>query len=62
MKNEVAVKMTMVGFGQAGTRMVDKFAEYTHTDGTAVYNCLALNSNDGDLAELKMYPKVIKFH
>ena len=54
--------MTMVGFGQAGTRMVDKFAEYTHTDGTAVYNCLALNSNDGDLAELKMYQRVIKFH
>ncbi|MGG0731336.1 cell division protein FtsZ [Bacillus paramycoides] len=57
LKNEVAVKMTMVGFGQAGTRMVDKFAEYTHTDGTAVYNCLALNSNDGDLAELKNVPK-----
>lgn len=57
LKNEVAVKMTMVGFGQAGTRMVDKFAEYKHTDGTAVYNCLALNSNDGDLAELKNVPK-----
>ena len=54
--------MTMVGFGQAGTRMVDKFAEYKHTDGTAVYNCLALNSNDGDLAELKHVPKVIRFH
>lgn len=56
LKNEVAVKMTMVGFGQAGTRMVDKFAEYKHTDGTSVYNCLALNSNDGDLAELKNVP------
>ncbi|MGM9986225.1 MAG: cell division protein FtsZ [Bacillaceae bacterium] len=55
--SEPAVKMTMVGFGQAGTRIVDKFAEIKKTNGTAVYNCLALNSNDGDLSGLKYIPK-----
>ncbi len=56
--NPPAINMTMVGFGQAGTRMVDKFAELRrHEDNTQVYNCLALNSNDGDLKELKYIPK-----
>ena len=54
--NEPAINMTMVGFGQAGTRMVDVFAKYKKTDGQSVYNCLALNSNDGDLEGLKNVP------
>lgn len=54
--NPPAINMTMVGFGQAGTRMADLFAEIKNTDGTPVYNCLALNSNDGDLKGLKYIP------
>lgn len=56
-KNEPAINMTMVGFGQAGTRMADRFAEFTREDGKPVYNCLALNSNDGDLKGLKFIPE-----
>lgn len=47
-----AMEITMVGFGQAGSRMVDVLAKY-QTNGTQTYNCLALNSNTGDLRELK---------
>lgn len=56
-KNEPAINMTMVGFGQAGTRIADRFAEFTREDGKPVYNCLALNSNDGDLKGLKYIPE-----
>ncbi|WP_374717733.1 cell division protein FtsZ [Neobacillus sp.] len=52
-KNQPAINVTMVGFGQAGTRIVDRFAEIKKEDGKPVYNCLALNSNDGDLSGLK---------
>ena len=52
-KNTPAINMTLVGFGQAGTRMVDEFASIKDGSGKAVYNCLALNSNDGDLKGLK---------
>lgn len=55
--NSPAISMTMVGFGQAGTRMADSFAAIKKTDGTPVYNCLALNSNDGDLEGLKYISK-----
>lgn len=48
--------MTLVGFGQAGSRMVDVFAGYQYGDGIQSYNCLALNSNDGDLRGLKNIP------
>ncbi|NRD80818.1 cell division protein FtsZ [Bacillus sp. BRMEA1] len=51
--NPPAINMTMVGFGQAGTRMADAFASIKKTDGTPCYNCLALNSNDGDLQGLR---------
>lgn len=51
--NKPAVEMTMVGFGQAGSRIVDVFAKYQTAEGEQAYNCLALNSNDGDLKELK---------
>lgn len=51
--NKPAVEMTMVGFGQAGSRIVDVFAKYQTAAGEQAYNCLALNSNDGDLKELK---------
>jgi len=47
----------MVGFGQAGTRMADLFCSIKKIDGTPVYNCLALNSNDGDLEGLKYISK-----
>ncbi|MFJ7954309.1 cell division protein FtsZ [Lysinibacillus sp. NPDC096418] len=46
-----AMEITMVGFGQAGSRIVDVFAKY-QTNGTQTYNCLAFNSNNGDLKGL----------
>ncbi|KKI92165.1 cell division protein FtsZ [Bacillus sp. SA1-12] len=52
-KNTPAINMTLVGFGQAGTRMVDEFAALKDGSGKSVYNCLALNSNDGDLKGLR---------
>ena len=55
-KNAPAINMTMVGFGQAGTRMADEFAKFKKEDGQSVYNCLALNSNDGDLDGLVHIP------
>ena len=55
-KNKPAINMTLVGFGQAGTRMVDVFAGYQHGEGIQSYNCLALNSNEGDLRGLKNIP------
>lgn len=48
--------MSLVGFGQAGTRMVDKFAHLKDENGKSIYNCLALNSNEGDLKGLKDIP------
>lgn len=55
--NPPAINITMVGFGQAGTRMADAFASLKKMDGTPVYNCLALNSNDGDLEGLRYISK-----
>jgi len=55
--NPPAINMTMVGFGQAGTRMADLFAAIKDKSGTPVYNCLALNSNDGDLKGLVHIPE-----
>ncbi|MEK5149139.1 cell division protein FtsZ [Psychrobacillus sp. FSL K6-4615] len=55
--NTPAINMTIVGFGQAGSRMADEFANYKKADGTPSYNCLALNSNDGDLEGLKNIPE-----
>ncbi|MGF7033444.1 hypothetical protein J2T17_004392 [Paenibacillus mucilaginosus] len=57
LKNQPSIRMTIAGFGQAGTRIVDRFAEYKRADGVPVYNTLALNSNDGDLAELRHVPR-----
>lgn len=56
--NKPAIDMTMVGFGQAGARIVDVFAKYQTIEGEQAYNCLALNSNDGDLKELKFIDPV----
>lgn len=50
--------MTMVGFGQAGSRMADEFAAYKNIEGQPTYNCLALNSNNGDLEGLKNIPEI----
>ena len=55
--NPPSINMTIVGYGQAGSRIADKFAAYRTHDGKAVYNCLALNSNDGDLEELRYIPQ-----
>ncbi|MFD2216573.1 cell division protein FtsZ [Metabacillus endolithicus] len=52
-KNTPAINMTVVGFGQAGSRIADEFASIKNENGNSVYNCLALNSNDGDLKGLK---------
>lgn len=54
--NKPSINMTIVGFGQAGTRMADCFAAIKDGD-QYVYNTLALNSNDGDLKELKYIPR-----
>lgn len=54
--NTPSINMTIVGFGQAGTRMADCFAAIKNGDDY-VYNTLALNSNDGDLQELKYIPR-----
>lgn len=51
--NNPALNITAVGFGQAGSRIVDVFAKYVTAAGEQSYNCLALNSNDGDLKELR---------
>lgn len=51
--SEPALNMTIVGFGQAGSRIADVFAKYQTAAGEQAYNCLALNSNDGDLKELR---------
>lgn len=51
--NRPAINMTAVGFGQAGSRIVDVLAKYQTSEGVQTYNCLALNSNSGDLKELK---------
>ncbi|RKJ73680.1 cell division protein FtsZ, partial [Butyricicoccus sp. 1XD8-22] len=54
--NQPAVNFTVVGFGQAGSRIADQFARFKDTDGKQIYNCLALNSNDGDLKDLRFIP------
>lgn len=51
--NKPALEMTLVGFGQAGSRIVDVLAKYQTDEGIQTYNCLALNSNDGDLKDLR---------
>lgn len=51
--NQPAINMTLVAFGQAGSRIVDILAKYQTDAGEQTYNCLALNSNDGDLKALK---------
>lgn len=56
-ENVPSIPMTVVGFGQAGTRIADKFASFKMRDGSPTYNVLALNSNDGDLEELKFIPQ-----
>lgn len=56
-QNHPAINMTMVGFGNAGSRMADEFAAYTLNDKKPAYNCLALNSNTGDLEALKYIPE-----
>ena len=55
-KNKPAINMTVVGFGQAGSRIADNFASYKDEAGIGLYNCLALNSNDGDLQGLTHIP------
>ncbi|RJG21335.1 cell division protein FtsZ [Paenibacillus thiaminolyticus] len=59
--HEPSIDMTLVGLGQAGDRIIDCFASYFTPDGKPVYNTLALNSNDGDLAELKNVPMENRF-
>ncbi|KAA6446905.1 FtsZ/tubulin family protein [Bacillus swezeyi] len=54
--NKPAINMTVVGFGQAGTRIADNFASYKDASQKPLYNCLALNSNDGDLKGLRNIP------
>lgn len=56
-QNQPAINITMVGFGNAGSRMADEFAAYKTSDKNPTYNCLALNSNTGDLDALKRIPK-----
>lgn len=51
--NKPGMNITMVGFGQAGSRIVDEFAKFQTAAGQQTYHCFALNSNDGDLNGLQ---------
>lgn len=51
-----ALKIKVFSFGQAGNRIADRFASYKTEDGQQAYECFALNSNAGDLRELKHIP------
>ncbi|MEX3623643.1 cell division protein FtsZ [Viridibacillus arvi] len=53
LKKDTAIKMTLVGCGNAGSRAVDELAKYRNSDNKPAYNCLAINSNEGDLKVLK---------
>lgn len=55
-KRSPSIRYTVVGFGQAGSRIADKFAEYRNAENMPIYQTYALNSNDGDLTELKHIP------
>lgn len=55
--NSPAINMSIVGFGNAGSRVADVFATYKLKNGAPTYNCLALNSNTGDLDALRNIPK-----
>ena len=41
-KNKPAINMTVVGFGQAGSRIADNFAAYKDEAGNGIYNCLSI--------------------
>ncbi|MGM7637560.1 cell division protein FtsZ [Bacillus sp. Hm123] len=51
-----ALQFKVFSFGQAGNRIADRFASYKTEDGKQAYECFALNSNSGDLRELKNIP------
>ena len=48
-----ALKTKVFSFGQAGNRIADVFASFKTGAGERSYECYALNSNTGDLKELK---------
>ncbi|WP_135854189.1 tubulin/FtsZ family protein [Halorussus salinus] len=52
------MKLAMVGFGQAGGKIVDKFIEYDRrTGGEAVRSAVAVNTAKADLAGLDHVPE-----
>lgn len=52
-----SIPATVFCFGQAGGRIGDKLATYKDRNGAPFYKVYAINSNDGDLEELKNIPK-----
>ena len=52
------MKLAMIGFGQAGGKIVDKFIEYDkQTDSGIVRSAVAVNTADADLLGLKHVPE-----
>lgn len=55
--NNPAMKVKIFTFGQAGNRIGDVFAGFKTSEGEVAYQCYALNSNTGDMKELKYIPE-----
>jgi cell division GTPase FtsZ len=54
----VGVKLAMIGFGQCGGKIVDKFIEFDQrTGGQAVRSAVAVNTAKADLVGLEYVPK-----
>ena len=52
------MKLALIGFGQAGGKIVDRFLEYERqTNGSFVGGTLAINTAMADLAGLELIPK-----
>ena len=50
------LKMGFVGLGQGGSKITDAFAGIKRKNGDQVYPCMIVNSNRGDMTDLKNIP------
>ncbi|OAB28468.1 FtsZ/tubulin family protein [Paenibacillus macquariensis] len=50
------LKMGFVGLGQGGSKITDAFAGIKRINGEQVYPCIIVNSNKGDMNDLKNIP------
>lgn len=53
--------MTVVGFGEAGSRMVDKLASLKDINGNSLYNVLTVTNSSNELIDLLNLPKENQF-